>query len=167
MPLMEKLYNLERNNQISMVPFFYSAPFTGNAVATLVTASSNIQIQSDSDFVARYMTITVYNSPNIIVLNGLAPLTINLFDTGSGRTLFDNPQPIQNVCGGTPGTIGGSGGQAPFIFPEPWLVRAGGTIQVSLTNLGQFTYPTVYVSLPGMKVFQFGTNNPAGSLLNS
>lgn len=167
MPLMEKLYNLERNNQISMVPFFYSAQFTGNLVATLTTTSQNIQIQSDSDFVARYMTITVMNSPNIVVLNGLAPLLINLFDTGSGRTLFDNPQPIQNVIGGTPGTIGGSGGMAPFIFPEPWLIRAGGTVQVSITDLGTFTYPSVYFSLPGMKVFQFGTNNPAGSLLNS
>lgn len=161
MPLMEILYQMERNQQVSLIPFFYSTQFTGNVVATGTTVSQNIQIQSDSDYVARYMTITVYNSPSIVVLNGLAPLTINLFDTGSGRTLFDNPQSIQNVMGGTPGTIGGSGGLAPFIFPEPWLLRAGGTVQVSLTNLGAFTYPRVDVSIPGIKAFKFGTNNPA------
>lgn len=162
MPLLETLYQMERNKQVSIIPFFYSTQFTGNVVATLTTVSQNIQIQSDSDYVARYMTITVYNSPNFVVLNGLAPLTINLFDSGSGRTLFDNPQAIQNVCGGAPGTIGGGGGYAPFIFPEPWLLRAGGTVQVSLGNLGAFTYPRVDVSIPGIKVFKFGTNSPAG-----
>ena len=162
MPLMETLYNMERNKQVSLIPFFYSTQFTGNAVAVGTTISQNINIQSDSDYVARYMTITVYSSPNIVVFTGLAALTINLFDTGSGRTLFDNPQAIQNVVGGAPGTAGGSGGYAPFIFPEPWLVRAGGTIQVSLTNLGQFTFPRVDVSIPGIKAFKFGTNNPAG-----
>ena len=162
MPLMETLYNMERNKQVSLIPFFYSTQFTGNAVAVGTTISQNINIQSDSDYVARYMTITVYSSPNIVVFTGLAALTINLFDTGSGRTLFDNPQAIQNVVGGAPGTAGGSGGYAPFIFPEPWLVRAGGTIQVSLTNLGQLTFPRVDVSIPGIKAFKFGTNNPAG-----
>jgi hypothetical protein len=159
---METLYNMERNKQVSLIPFFYSTQFTGNAVAVGTTISQNINIQSDSDYVARYMTITVYSSPNIVVFTGLAALTINLFDTGSGRTLFDNPQAIQNVVGGAPGTAGGSGGYAPFIFPEPWLVRAGGTIQVSLTNLGQLTFPRVDVSIPGIKAFKFGTNNPAG-----
>lgn len=161
MPLMERLYALERNEQLSLVPFFYSTQFTGSTVAINTTATNNIQIQSDSHFIVRYMTMTVYNSPNIVVLTSLAALTINLFDTGSGRTLFDNPQAIQNVMGGTPGTLGGVGGYAPFIFPEPWLVRAGGTIQVSLTNLGQLTFPRVDVSLPGMKAFKFGQNSPA------
>jgi len=161
MPLMERLYAMERNEQLSMVPFFYSTQFTANAVAIGTTVTNNIQIQSDSHFIVRYMTITVYSSPNIVVFTGLAALTINLFDTGSGRTLFDNAQAIQNVIGGPPGTAGGSGGYAPFIFPEPWLVRAGGTIQVSLTNLGQLTFPRVDVSLPGMKAFKFGQNSPA------
>ena len=161
MPLMERLYALERNEQLTLVPFFYSTQFTANAVAIATTVTNNIQIQSDSHFIVRYITMTVYNSPNIVVFTGLAALTINLFDTGSGRTLFDNPQAIQNVVGGSPGTAGGTGGYAPFIFPEPWLVRAGGTIQVSLTNLGQLTFPRVDVSLSGMKAFKFGQNSPA------
>lgn len=161
MPLMETLYAMERAQQVSLVPFFYSTQFTGSTVAIGATATNNINIQSDSHFVVRYMNVTVYNSPNILVLTQLAALTISLFDTGSGRTLFDNPQAIQNVCGGTPGTLGGGGGMAPFVFVEPWLVRAGGTIQISITNLGQLTFPRVDVSLPGIKAFKFGTNSPA------
>jgi hypothetical protein len=159
---METLYAMERNQQVSLVPFFYSTQFTtANLVAVGTTVTNNIQIQSDSHFVVRYLNITVYNSPNILVLTSLAALTLNLFDTGSGRTLFDNPQAIQNVAGGAPGTLAGTGGQAPFIFPEPWLVRAGGTIQVSITNLGQLSFPRVDVSLPGIKAFKFGQNSPA------
>lgn len=167
MPLMETLYAMERAKSAALVPFFYSTQFVNNAVAVGTTIPQNIQIQSDSHFVARYMMITVYNSPNIIVFTGLAALTINLFDQGSGRTLFDNPQSIQNVCGGSPGTVSGAGGSAPFIFPEPWLLRAGGTIQVSITNLGQLTFPRVDFSLPGIKVFKFGANSPAdiGSMM--
>jgi hypothetical protein len=161
MPLMEVLYQMERAKQVTLIPFFYSTQFVSNAVAVGTTATNNIQIQSDSHFVVRYLNITVYNSPNILVFAGLAALTLNLFDTGSGRTLFDNPQSIQNVMGGVPGTQGGAGGNAPFIFPEPWLVRAGATIQVSITNLGQLTFPRVDVSMPGIKAFKFGANSPA------
>ena len=161
MPLMEDLYAKQRARQIELVPFFYSTQFTtANLVATGATVSQNIPIQSDSHFVARYATITVYTSPAILVFTGLAALTINFFDTGSGRTLMDNPQAIQNVCGGAVGSAAGGGGNLPFIFPEPWLIRAGGLIQVSLANLGTLSFPRVDLSLAGMKVFKFGAAQP-------
>ena len=171
MPLIERVYELERARQVSIIPFFYTAQFlTGVAVGTSVTV--NTGIQSDSDFICRYMTITVYNSPNNLILALLAPLTISLFDNSSGRTLMDNATAIQNVMGGPPGTVGGSGGSAPFIFPEPWLIRAGGTVQTTLTNqtsaaigTGGSTFPRVDIAYSGMKVFKFGSSSPAGSLL--
>jgi hypothetical protein len=165
MPLLEKIYALERSGSVDIQPFFYSTQFTSSSAAGVVTlgttVTQNIGIQSDSHFVVRYLNTTCYDSPQIIVRTALAALTISLFDTGSGRTIFDNPQAVQNVTGGTPGTQGGSGGSAPFIFPEPWLIRAGSQIQVSITNLGQITFPRLDVSLCGFKVFQFGTNQPA------
>ena len=161
MPLLEDLYAKQRARQVELVPFFYSTQFTtANLVATGVTVSQNIAIQADSHFVVRYMNITVYNSPNILVFTGLAALTVNLFDTGSGRTLQDNPQSIQNLCGGAMGTAGGPGGNAPFILPEPWLVKAGGVVQVSIGNLGTLSFPRVDFSLCGFKVFKFGLSQP-------
>lgn len=156
MPLLERLYDLERAQKVSIVPFFYSTQFINSVVAAGTTVAQNIGIQSDSHFVVRYVNLTVYDSPNILVFTGLAALTINLFDTGSGRTLTDNPQAIQNLTGGAMGTAGGPGGNGPFILPEPWLCRAGGQVQVSLTNLGTLTFPRVDVSLVGFKVFNFG-----------
>src|SRR3990167_3388418 len=99
MPLIERVYELERAKQVSIIPFFYTAQFlTGIAPAVSVTV--NTGIQSDSDFICRYLNLTVYNSPNVIVFALLAPLTISLFDNSSGRTLMDNACAIQNVTGG-------------------------------------------------------------------
>jgi hypothetical protein len=160
MPLLEDLYAKQRARQVELVPFYYSTQFTGSVVAAGATVAQNISIQADSHFVVRYHNITVYNSPNILVFAGLAALTLNLFDTGSGRTLQDNAQAIQNLCGGAGGTVGGAGGNLPFILPEPWLCRAGGVIQVTLGNLGTLTFPRVDFSLIGFKVFKFGATQP-------
>lgn len=161
MPLLEDLYARQRARQIELVPFFYSTQFTTtNLVAAGTSVQQNIGINSDSHFVVRYMNVTVYNSPNIVVLTQLAALTLNLFDTGSGRTLMDNPQSIQNICGGASGTLAGPGGNQPFIFPEPWLIRAGGQVQVTIGNLGTLSFPRVDLSLVGFKVFAFGQNQP-------
>lgn len=161
MPLMEDLYAQQRARQIEIVPFFYSTQYVNNVVAAGVSTTQNVPIQADSHFICRYVNCTVYNSPAILVMTALAALTINFFDTGSGRTIQDNPQAIQNLCGGAGGTVGGSGGNLPFIFPEPWLIKAGGVIQITLGNLGTLTFPRVDVSLCGFKAFQYGTNSPA------
>jgi hypothetical protein len=158
---MEDLYARQRARQIELVPFFYSTQFTTtNLVAAGTSVQQNIGINSDSHFVTRYMNVTVYNSAPFIVFAGLAALTISLFDTGSGRTLMDNPQSIQNVCGGASGTVGGPGGNQPFIFPEPWLLKAGGQIQITFGNIGLLSFPRVDLSLVGFKVFTFGQNQP-------
>jgi hypothetical protein len=169
MPILEDIYAKERARQLSTLPFFYSTQFTNNAVAVATTVTQSINIQSDSHFVARYFAITVYDSPNIIVSATLAPLTIQFFDTGSGRTLFDNPQSIQNVCGGA--AAGAGNGALPFLLPEPWLIRAGGSIQVTVANItltsagGGRTFPRVDVSMPGFKVFKFGGGVPGTDIL--
>jgi hypothetical protein len=93
-----------------------------------------------------------------------SPLLINFFDTGSGRTLQDNPQPIQNLMGGY-AAGGGATGQLPFILPEPWLIKAGGVVQIQITNLMTLAGDAVLrmdVSLVGFKVFAFGSSTPAG-----
>jgi len=159
MPLLEDLYARQRARQIEILPFFYSADFPNSAVAANTTpAPVSVNIQSDSHFVVRYFDITVYTSVPFAVFTGMPALLIQFFDTGSGRTLFDNLQPIQNVCGGV--AAGAGQGSLPFILPEPWLIRAGGSLQVTIQNAGGITFPRVNVSLPGFKVFKFGGGAP-------
>lgn len=156
MPLMEDLYAKERARVVSLLPFFYSSSFQNNIVAAAATVTQTINIQSDSHFVARYFTVTCYNSAPFLVVTVPPPLLIQFFDTGSGRTLFDNSQALQNVTGG----VSSIAGSLPFILPEPWLIRAGGSVQVTLQNLGVITFPRVEVSMPGIKVFRFGATVP-------
>lgn len=156
MPLLEDLYQRQRMREVELLPFFYSSQFLSSVVAAGATITQNIPIQSDSHFVARYFTITAYTA-GLVVATATPPLLCQFFDSGSGRTLFDNLQPIQNVLGGVAAAAGT--GSLPFILPEPWLVRAGGTIQVTLSNLGAAAFNRVDVSIPGFKVFAFGGGN--------
>jgi len=166
MPMLEDLYAKQRARQVELVPFMYSTSFQNSVIAASTTVSQNIQIQADSHFVARYVNHIVYTGPStsISVLTIASPLLINFFDTGSGRTLQDNPQPIQNLTGGL-AAGGGATGNLPFIFPEPWLIKAGGVVQVQITNLMTLAGNAVLrmdLSLVGFKVFAFGSSSPAG-----
>jgi hypothetical protein len=160
MPLLEILYEKERRGEISLDPFLYSADFTAGINGPL-TSMVPIGIQADSHFIARYFTITALtgSAGSQVVATATPPLLVQMFNTSSGRTLFDNPQPVQNVMGGV--AAGAGTGSLPFILPEPWLLRAAGTCQVTLQNLGNTNFTRIVVSLIGLKAFNFGTNQPA------
>jgi hypothetical protein len=158
MPLLEDLYQKQRERVVELLPFFYSTQFLNSAVGAGLTVSASINVNSDSHFVVRYFCLTAY-SAGLVVAVATPPLLIQFQDTGSGRTVFDNPQPIQNVCGGVAAAAGV--GSLPFILPEPWLVRAGSTITVTIVNLGAAAFNRVDVSLPGFKAYRFGTTSPA------
>lgn len=158
MPLLEDLYNQQRAKQVELMPFFYSTKFLASIVLPSSTNQQTIGIHSDSHFVARYLQISVYTT-GLVLATATAPLEIQLFDTGAGRTMFDQPQAIQNVCGGVAAAAGT--GNLPFILPEPWLIKAGSVIQVTIVNLSTAsTFNQVTFSLPGFKVFQFGQTAP-------
>lgn len=162
MPLMEDIYAKQRARQVELVPFFYSTSFAASVLAASSTVSQNIQVQADSHFVCRYINYLAYTNPALTVLTVATPLLINFFDTGSGRTLQDNPQPIQNLGGGL-AAGGGAAGNLPFILPEPWLIKAGGVVQIQITNLSTLNAVIrLDVSLIGFKVFGFGSSSPAG-----
>jgi len=157
---MEDLYAKQRARQVELQPFFYSTSNT-TLVAAPSTTSTTIPITSDAHFVARYANLTAFTGAANAQLVAVAtpPLLVQFLDTSTGRNLFDNAQPIQNVLGGVAAAAGT--GHLPFIFPEPWLIKAGGSILVTLTNIGNTVFTRIDVSLPGFKVFRFGATQPA------
>lgn len=155
MPLLETLYDRQRLGKVELLPFFYSTSFQASVIAASATVAQNIQVQADSHFVCRYINWLVYTNPALTVLTVASPVLINFFDTGSGRTLQDNPQPIQSLGGGM-AAGGGATGNLPFILPEPWLIKASGVVQVQITNLSTLNAVIrLDVSLIGFKVFEF------------
>lgn len=161
--LLENLYARARAGQLILKPFFYSTQFLNNAVAVATAVTQTINIQADSHFVCRYFNVTTYDSASgrTIVATTAPMLTVSFFDTGTGETIQDNAQAIQNLTGQGGGN---ANGMLPFILPEPWLIKAAGAVQVTVTNLTTgglgFTYPRVDVSLCGFKVKKPGGGVP-------
>ncbi len=157
MPLLEDLYAQQRARLVEFSPFTYSGLFTGSIITSGVTKVANTPIQSDSHFVVRYINLTATSAGEVVAV-ATPPFLISFFDTGSGRQMFDNPQPVQNVCGGVAAAAGM--GNQPFILPEPWLVKGGGVIQTTIINNGTSTFVSAIVSFIGFKVFKFGGGIP-------
>jgi len=153
--LLEEIYRLEREKKASIIPGVYSFFWDTDVLTAGITLARNVAVQSDSHFVARYSNITTY-AAGPVVSTATAPLDIQFIDTGSGRQLFDDLVPIQCVCGGV--AAGAGNGLLPGIWPEPWLIRAGGTAQAQLRNVGAVTITRAKVVLWGMKVYPLSGN---------
>lgn len=159
MPLMEDLYQLQREKKIDLFPFFYSAQF-GNLAAS-GQLSMTVNIDAGAHYVARYFAFTAYTA-GLVVAVATPPVTLQLSDSGSSRLLFDQPQAVQNICGGV--AAGAGNGAAPYILPEPWLIRARSTVTVTIANLGATAYPRSDFSFAGFRVYKWGTIEPYDNL---
>jgi len=112
-------------------------------------ANNNIQIQADSDFKLTKISgmadiaAAVQTASTLVI-----PLiTINIVDTGSGRTLMSNPVPWGAIVG-TPGL--------PFILPVPRIFKQRSNISIALTNYSAATTYNLHLALEGTKIFTLG-----------
>lgn len=156
MGLLEDLDILRRSGIVEYSPFNYSAQWSGTIVASTGGVAQVISIQADAHFVVRYIACMTYVSATSLPVTpntGLAGLTVAFQDQGSGRLMQDNPQSIQNLCGGV--AAGGGNGSMPMVLPEPWLLNPKASVQITVANRTVITYPYVEISLIGFKVFEF------------
>jgi len=122
--------------------FTYNLLFA--SVASAATASASLQIQASSDFLIQALSFTCFDLTTHGAIT--APqCTIQLTDTGSSATLFDQPIPITNVFGT---------GQFPFVLPVPKLMVANSSLTGSLvaTYLANASY--FVLSFHGRKIFK-------------
>jgi hypothetical protein len=122
--------------------FVYSAeflPIPASGTLTFETA-----IQADSDFLCVDVCRVVTSADNLTFLTAV-PMLVNIFDTGSGRNIFDRPQHIDNIMGT---------GQLPNYWPMPKIFRANATISTTVQNF-EATDRNVRISYVGFKVFDF------------
>lgn len=121
--------------------FFYSAQFL--PLASGATASFDINIQADSDFLIMEATGA---SRDPAAGNALDPdlrFLIQIIDSGSGRQLFDRAQDAENVLGV---------GRDPYVWPIPKPVYRASTLTVTVQDL-RGRDSDVRVSFSGPKVF--------------
>jgi len=122
------------------------------AVADLIpgaTLNGSIEVQADSDFVWQKAAFFADNAGAAQQdQNRILPLvTVQLVDTGSGRSLFESAAPIASMFGT---------GQLPFVLPIPRLFFARSVIQVQVSNFSTATAYGLRLSFIGYKAYPEG-----------
>jgi hypothetical protein len=141
-------YLARQGKVINAIEYFsYNLEF--DAIPALGSVTGNIQIQSDSDFVCVYMSgaqqLVGPSLDNAGVTQTPAGL-LQLTDTGTGKTMFNQP-----VFGGL---VLGQGG-FPYLLPAPRTFAAQTAIKVDWTDLFNATAQTTnfYFVLQGARVY--------------
>lgn len=116
----------------------------GISVASLAPNASvvqQIQIQADSAFEWLYTTCGDITSGS---QGFLEPVTLQVTDGGSSRSLFDRPLPLANIAGY---------GQYPHILPVPRRFLPRSTVSLTLNNYDSaITFTNLQVELVGRKI---------------
>lgn len=134
---------LEQNYKES---FTYNAIFA--AIGAGVTQTVTVQIQNDSYFVVVSQMAEIWDSATGNTTNtnpNVAPMTVRIQDSSSGKFLMDQPTPIANVFG--------TGQQPHVALYRSKLFLPGGQISVELTN-GMAASQRVRLSFEGFKVYR-------------
>jgi hypothetical protein len=131
---------------------YYKEPFVYNAIFAAIGAGATqtvqVQIQNDSFFVVVSQQAEIWDSATGNTTNTqptLAPMTVRISDSSSGKFLMDQPTPIGNIFG--------TATQPHVALYRAKLFLPGGQISVELTN-GMAASQRVRLSFEGFKVFR-------------
>lgn len=143
-------FPVKQNGDSAVIPdmFGYVFPTVEDLAAAGGTTQVQVIIQDDSDFEVRRLAYH-FTAAEAAITNATAPCpnwTLQLTDTGAGRSLFNNPVPIDTVATGP--------GMSPRDLPWPKILRRNSTIQATLTNFdaAQAT-GRLYLVMFGRKLF--------------
>lgn len=120
---------------------FFSYNINISAVASGAVSSGRVTIQADSDFVLAYMAGSQVVS-NAVVASPVS--TIQITDTGTGRTFFNTELPF--------GSVFGSGG-FPFLLPAPRVFAPNTTILAEITNINSAAAADYYMNFLGTRIY--------------
>lgn len=138
-----------------MDEFAYSAAYIAGTTTGLganATVDVQIQINSDSDFIAQEYNLIAWSTAGTIV-NG-PDFLITIIRSGSGREIFSQQQPIANICGNYIQSDRSFPGRLPN---GSSLYQGNGTVTVRLTNRTATNFNTgtarVDFTMRGFKFF--------------
>lgn len=149
---MDPLPQLNRKNpQITLHKLNYVYEAESLALASGGISQDTINIEADADFVwtkgtfqADIAAATQTDSTRVI-----PNVTVQIKDTGSARTFFNAPIPIQSVFGT---------GEIPFILPVSQRMRLNTTFVVDFVNFDIAATYNIRLAFIGYKVYVPGTS---------
>jgi len=126
---------------------------TPNQLAASATQTLNFIVQNDSAFSICKTTYIITTTGNAFsaelqpfgsgLTTGGVPVLVTLTDSGSGRSMSDNPIPIDSIYGT---------GQLPYIWQLPKVLDPNGTFSITLQNLVATAWH-VRLTHSGYKIF--------------
>jgi hypothetical protein len=130
--------------------FTYSASWlagTTSALGASVTVDQQIQINSDSDFIAQEYNLIAFTALDTILPS--PDYTISIIRSGSGRELMSQAQHVGQICGNYRSTSANFPGKNPISS----LYQGNLTVTIRLTNRTVTAANFVQFSMRGFKVF--------------
>ena len=126
--------------------YVYSANVA--SIASGANATSNINIEADSDFELQKLTVfaDIAAAAQTASTRVLPLVTLQITDTGSGRQLFSDSIPIPLIFGD---------GNLPFILPNPRRFASNSVIQLSFTNYDAASTYQLYLGFVGVKTYKY------------
>lgn len=138
------LYNMLPRGTWSFPRDFFSYGNEVVPLAVLTTTTTTIQIQADSDFLIVAGVLDTRDGATGLVSVPTPPLLVRITDSGSGRELQSNVQPIGNLFGT---------GQLPAYWPFPKFIKRSSTLSTAIENLDGALAFNVRYSYLGVKIF--------------
>ncbi len=125
--------------------FAYGLTFTALAAGT--SATQNLNIQADSDFILQKMTYGADIAGAAQTDSGrVIPLaTILIVDSGSGRQSSNAAVDLQSIMGD---------GRIPFILSQPKIFLAQSNVSITVANISSATTYNIRLSFIGVKGFR-------------
>lgn len=133
--------------QQNVIKDFYVYQEDFASLANGASATGNINIQADSDFVVQKLTYfaDIAAAVQTDATRVIPLVNVLITDTGSGRNMMESALPISNIFGT---------GEIPFILPTPKLFLARSTITIQLSNFSAATTYNLRLSFAGYKIFR-------------
>lgn len=127
---------------------FFGYTLSFSALLAGSAAQGAIQIQADSDFELSKFTMfaDIAAAAETEATRVLPLVTIQITDTGTGRSLFSSPLPIPAIMGD---------GRIPFILPVPKIFSANASVAVQVANFAVATDYNLRLCLIGAKIFTY------------
>lgn len=130
--------------------FWYTHTALSTLASTAPNATALINIDADSDFycVALSYQAAISSNAALTESGNIIPLvTLQLTDTGSGKSLMNAPVSLAAIAGD---------GKRPYRLVRPRVFMANATVQLTFASFvaAGTTYSTLQVILHGYKVYR-------------
>ena len=105
--------------------YWYVAASAGN-IAQGTSATFNLTLQADYDFMLYALAATIVDSTSVVVLPANSTANVQVNDTGAGANWFSQPAGLSSIFGS---------GQLPMILPVTRFIARTATLSFTITNV--------------------------------